>query len=69
MPFALPPERPVLVPSIERSQTVTSETPPLVSLPIDMPCPASKWLCAMVRFLTLVPPLMAMWSSPTLIWL
>ena len=41
----------------------------MISLPIDMPWPARKWLWAMVRLVTPVPPLIAMWSSPTLMLL
>src|SRR5580693_1144474 len=62
IPLELPPLVSVFVPSIERSYTLMSDTPPVNSLPIDMPCPASKWLCAMTRWVTPVElePLMAM---------
>ena len=38
--------------STDRSYTFTPETPPVNSLPIDMPWPAPKWLWAIVRLVT-----------------
>ncbi len=59
MPLDEPPAKPDVVPSIDKSHTLTLDTPPLVSLPIDIPCPARKWLCAMTTSCTEEPPLMA----------
>jgi len=38
-----------------------------VSLPIDMPWPVPKWLCATTSSDARWPPLIAIWSSPVLI--
>ena len=48
-------------PSMDRSNTMMLLTPPLVSLPIDMPWPVPKRLWAMVRLVVgpRLPPLMA----------
>src|SRR5215813_5023944 len=60
---------PLSAPSIVRSETSMSLTPPTVSLPIDMPWPRKKWLCAIVMRVDgpLAPALIATLSSPVLI--
>src|SRR4029079_3465661 len=58
-------------PPHDRSQTTTFCTPPLVSLPIDIPCPLPKWLWATTMWSTTGgdDALMAMLSSPVVILL